>query len=241
MERQTILERLGWRFIRIRGSEYFRNPEETIERVVKELSAYGIEPEDSEVLNENKGTNYELLERVKACAARIIAGAEKEIQVDIDTISAALDSKSIVESNTVSEKTEPISCESESVQAKSDSCTEVSTLQSEKNTSSLSNRTNKSMKADAKKSTKQLRTPMPEQLVMPGIELSANTDTDVIALLKKNNVMYIDKRSNNGALWIIGGKELTDIVKQCRKLGVKFTFKEDGGRVTKGKAGWWAK
>lgn len=30
MERQTILERLGWRFIRIRGSEYFRDPEATI-------------------------------------------------------------------------------------------------------------------------------------------------------------------------------------------------------------------
>ena len=26
MERQTILERLGWRFIRIRGSEYYRHP-----------------------------------------------------------------------------------------------------------------------------------------------------------------------------------------------------------------------
>lgn len=44
MERQTILERLGWRFIRIRGSEYYRAPERTIQRVIKELSSYGIEP-----------------------------------------------------------------------------------------------------------------------------------------------------------------------------------------------------
>ncbi len=45
MERQAILERLGWRFIRIRGSEYYRNPELTIKRVISELDDYGIEPE----------------------------------------------------------------------------------------------------------------------------------------------------------------------------------------------------
>ena len=33
MERQTILERLGWRFIRIRGSEYYRDAEQTMQRV----------------------------------------------------------------------------------------------------------------------------------------------------------------------------------------------------------------
>ena len=44
MERQTILERSGWRFIRIRGSEFYRNREQTLERVVNELTAYGIEP-----------------------------------------------------------------------------------------------------------------------------------------------------------------------------------------------------
>jgi very-short-patch-repair endonuclease len=45
MERQAILERLGWRFIRIRGSEYYRNPNTTIERVIKELNELGILPE----------------------------------------------------------------------------------------------------------------------------------------------------------------------------------------------------
>lgn len=45
MERQTILERLGWRFIRIRGSEYYHNPEATIKRVINELEAFGIHTE----------------------------------------------------------------------------------------------------------------------------------------------------------------------------------------------------
>lgn len=47
MERQTILERIGWRFIRIRGSEYYRDKEKTINRVINELKNNGIEPEQT--------------------------------------------------------------------------------------------------------------------------------------------------------------------------------------------------
>ncbi|NDO45308.1 DUF559 domain-containing protein [Clostridium sp. MD294] len=48
MERQAILERLGWKFIRIRGSEYYRDPEKTIKRVIYELNEFGIEPESNQ-------------------------------------------------------------------------------------------------------------------------------------------------------------------------------------------------
>lgn len=43
IQRQMVLERLKWTFIRIRGSEYFRNREATMKRVVSELEAMGIE------------------------------------------------------------------------------------------------------------------------------------------------------------------------------------------------------
>ncbi|NMD38515.1 MAG: DUF559 domain-containing protein, partial [Christensenellaceae bacterium] len=48
-ERQSILERLGWRFIRIRGSEYFRDPNITIKRVIQELNNLDIYPEKKEL------------------------------------------------------------------------------------------------------------------------------------------------------------------------------------------------
>ncbi|MGE0227479.1 MAG: AAA domain-containing protein [Dehalococcoidia bacterium] len=44
LARQAQLERLGWRFIRIRGSEYYRDPEGALDGVVSRLSAMGIEP-----------------------------------------------------------------------------------------------------------------------------------------------------------------------------------------------------
>ena len=45
MARQAILERLGWTFIRLRGSEFYRDPEATIRRVFDKLEALGISPE----------------------------------------------------------------------------------------------------------------------------------------------------------------------------------------------------
>jgi hypothetical protein len=42
MERQAILERLGWRFIRIRGSAFFRDPERTMQGVFDKLDELGI-------------------------------------------------------------------------------------------------------------------------------------------------------------------------------------------------------
>ena len=73
MERQTILERLGWRFIRIRGSEYYRDPGACMERVCRELEESGIRPEARSPEPE-AGTG--LLSRVRAHAQAILAGAE---------------------------------------------------------------------------------------------------------------------------------------------------------------------
>ncbi len=42
--RQMTLERLGWRFVRIRGGEYFRHPERALEFLWKRLEELGIHP-----------------------------------------------------------------------------------------------------------------------------------------------------------------------------------------------------
>ena len=48
MNRQSILERLGWRFIRIRGSEFFRDEEGTMKKVIDKLNSTDIFPEQSD-------------------------------------------------------------------------------------------------------------------------------------------------------------------------------------------------
>jgi len=44
LEHQMILERLGWRLLRIRSSEYFRDPKRELERLRRRLGARGIKP-----------------------------------------------------------------------------------------------------------------------------------------------------------------------------------------------------
>ena len=108
MERQTILERLGWRFIRIRGSEYYRAPEKTMERVISQLAAFGIEPEAAEDSGTGGQDASELLSRVKLRAAQIIESRhDGEDPIDLETIQAALDPKRIVPQR-VKEKSGPV-------------------------------------------------------------------------------------------------------------------------------------
>ncbi|WP_019878920.1 AAA domain-containing protein [Succinispira mobilis] len=47
MERQIILERLGWTFIRLRGGEYYSAPDKAINRVVSDLNNLGVYPESN--------------------------------------------------------------------------------------------------------------------------------------------------------------------------------------------------
>jgi Fe2+ transport system protein FeoA len=44
MERQVILERLGWKFVRIRGSIFFRDPDRALAPVFQRLEELGIQP-----------------------------------------------------------------------------------------------------------------------------------------------------------------------------------------------------
>ena len=44
MARQAILERAGWRFVRIRGTRFFRDPERTIDGVCERLERMGVRP-----------------------------------------------------------------------------------------------------------------------------------------------------------------------------------------------------
>lgn len=67
MERQAILERIGWRFIRVRGSEYFHNHAKAMNRIVSELNAFGIYPEQKDNGMELPAT--ELYDRVRTQAA----------------------------------------------------------------------------------------------------------------------------------------------------------------------------
>ncbi|MFQ5881569.1 MAG: AAA domain-containing protein [Candidatus Methylomirabilales bacterium] len=57
MERQAILERLGWNFVRVRGSQFFREPDKAMRPVFHSLSDLGIIPD---LLEAETGTGTEI-------------------------------------------------------------------------------------------------------------------------------------------------------------------------------------
>ena len=64
---------------------------------------------------------------------------------------------------------------------------------------------------------------------------------DVVQLIKRHNLQHVDKRYSGGALWVIGGRELSSIMLKLRESGFPFTFKPGGGRSSCYRDAWWYK
>jgi very-short-patch-repair endonuclease len=77
VERQAILERLGWQFVRIRGSAFYRNPDRAMETVFSKLSQLGIPPVGSD--GEAPPNDLTLIYELEA-----LMNADGEALTDID-------------------------------------------------------------------------------------------------------------------------------------------------------------
>lgn len=86
MARQAVLERMGWSFLRIRGSEFFRDPDNTIERVIKRLEAYEIYPDAKVEQGCSDINKSELLDSVKRVAASLRDSWENSNDIEPDTV-----------------------------------------------------------------------------------------------------------------------------------------------------------
>ncbi len=65
MERQSVLERMGWIFTRIRGTEFFRNPERALKPVLEKLQLLEISPTKTSADTGRKAqTSTDLIDRV---------------------------------------------------------------------------------------------------------------------------------------------------------------------------------
>ena len=79
MERQAILMRLGWKFIRIRGSVFFRDADRAMAIVFSRLAELGIVPERISSIDSNI-ENSEIVERVRCRAQEL----QEEWKTELD-------------------------------------------------------------------------------------------------------------------------------------------------------------
>lgn len=71
VDREGVLERLGWRFVCLRASEYFRRPRETTAKLLKRLRELGVEPAVGGLGDPNRDDGSSLYRKVKDRAAQL--------------------------------------------------------------------------------------------------------------------------------------------------------------------------
>jgi very-short-patch-repair endonuclease len=85
LERQAILERLGWTFSRIRGSQFFRDPELAMGPVFERLNELGIGPASAaEATGPPASGDTEQRDRVIRRAHDLLTEWSEEYQEDVD-------------------------------------------------------------------------------------------------------------------------------------------------------------
>lgn len=61
----------------------------------------------------------------------------------------------------------------------------------------------------------------------------------VIEALERKGLVYVDKRSNGGCLWVYGEDEIAGQLRELERRGARFTRSYKGGKATKGQPAWW--
>jgi len=215
MARQAILERLGWRFFRIRGSQFFRNPDKTMEALFAHLRTLDIPPIGMAVGNSINADGQELKERIirRADVLRREWATSQGLsqQTNISNSTSAFPGK---------EHNQP------SVQFKQLSATPVST--------SLSNP--KVMMKEPPQSA--IRAGTATSTTNPGAN---GSPFNLIVFLAGKKLRIIDKRASGGCLWVIGGNELGSLMNELKARNILFTYAPNGGEATSHMAAWYTK
>ena len=224
MNRQAILERLGWSFVRIRGSQFYRDPQQAMIPVFERLKSMDIAPVLDSNLDIIKNQDNDLLERVKRNAAEIRAKWEEDTE-EITYNNPPPHNKWTRQSKVTKAK---------SIKKNEAAQSEVSrneTISSMPQLSELPRKKADVIKEPAASAYK----------AMPNIRTNSRSKPSVTQLLRDKGIAFIDKRDKGGALWVVGGKELTTSMEDIAAHGYKFLFTAKGGRATKHKPGWYYK
>lgn len=229
LERQVILERIGWKFIRIRGSEYYRDPEGTMERVKQELSRNGILPET--VLDEPAAqVESVLLDCVKIRAAQILD--EWHLEKDDGfkgipyepNITAALKQETMIPIKKENSTFEQVTIISPSPLIK-----KQVTGNPEKRIEKPSN--SPAISSDAKE-TKKVH-------IKAEKSKSSSKGSSLIDSFQAVGISYIDNREQSGIIWVpLVNAEKIQIEKIISECGLRFSFEGRGSKATGNKPAW---
>lgn len=253
MERQAILERLGWQFFRIRGSQFFRNPEETLQPLFDRLAEMGIEPNgEPRASMPDAAPSSELLERVKRRAAELreewrarppeppsafpeapsgFGARHQKGNVGEEADASVSTNGGVSQAGRAWEPPRDVPEPPSDFDA-SPVATDTRVLREGGLSAVAPSPQARDVAADLPGMSAETRRPTSSKV-------ADDDERTLIRSLKRLGVRYVDKRPSGGALWVIGGEDLRPLMKQLAEKGFKFTYTSKGGRATKRRPGWW--
>lgn len=247
LQRQAILERLGWTFERLRGSEFYRDRERTMGRLFERLRVMGIPaegPDSNEAARQEPAD--ELTQRVIRQAAALREAWGRDDSTDVRPPAARPPPRSsrpspiapAIGGATRPDQSAPPMPSRERAQApKGAQRSSRATAGHLPTPTSTPNRPPEQIREQ--------HPPQPGgQLPMPIGEAggpSAPAGFDLLSHLRRLRLEISDKRSRGGALWVIGGPELDAPLRELRAKGARFTFAPRGSRSTRNRPAWWTK
>lgn len=225
MARQAILERLGWRFVRIRGSQFFRNPEQAMQVVFSRLQALDIPPEGNTSVGSDADRQGEALkERIERRAAELRREwdeqSEKPSILSMPTRQGWQSSNNskndVVASHihAVSATVVPPKPEAIVIATQKD-YEPVNPVGQHVSSRSVSQHTSSPSNQENKQGT-----------------------SNFITFLRGKGLTVIDKRASGGAIWVVGGSEVLPMIKELETRGIRFRFAQNGSQSTQNRPAW---
>lgn len=232
LDRQALLERMGWQFYRIRGSDFYRDPDAATRLLVARLNEFGIELLGQANDGPAGGTHHwdELLERVKRRAAELLVEWLESSRIGAEAWPAPPVPRT-------DESGDPPSDSGRSFVARADSWppgVPASAVDKVRQQQPL-------VLEPAQRPEPKARPSMTKQSLPPGrpeVHALAKPDQDVdLAEVKSAGavVQYFrprghrteDMRPKGGALWVYGSRsELAPAMRTLRQNGIRFFFSE---------------
>lgn len=255
LSRQAILERLGWTFVRIRGSEFFRDQEEAMKPVFERLESMDIKPGGSEDgPDPTEQLSSALKQRVLRRAAELRRewGFETEVLQEIEEIEALPHPVGISSGDIrANQDALEIGNNKAAIIPKNSTITQIPRVESEgeskdlikdqairKEPTVLSEATLVRLRQKHEKKNIQGTKPEITQIALEWMETEGER-FDVISYLVGQGLEVTDKRPKGGSLWVVGGLELNQIMKEVSKKGYRFNYSAKGGKTTQNRAAWY--
>lgn len=228
MARQTILERLGWRFVRIRGSQFFRDPDLAMQPVFERLQTLEIAPIGMLTEKQSNSDGKEIKDRIirQADALRTQWRTSENAPVLTPDIGIATRQYTVLKQNAVTAAKESV----DPNRIKAATQRNALSPSGVRSASPVTPSNNLGDRAFVKSAP-------PQPAANGSIGNARQGQFNPILHLQTRGYKVIDRRDQGGGIWVVGGNELAPMMKWLAEKG--YAFKQIPGGLGPAGDGWY--